>query len=421
MFYIKKEFINNNFIILLISRFISQLGDKIFLPAILWLAVSSEVGNSSKIGIISFVMVLPVLISFLIGVWVDRNKKKKIMIGTDAIRFLLCLLLFISQLTWNNFWIVVIVIFIIEVLGQFFNISSASVIPNIAKREEYLKANSHLAVVENITSLIGYAGGGFLIALLGINNLILFNAITFLLSGLLLLLIKINEENNVKESETELTSTKYVTFKREVIDGLSIVFKNKVVRTLLLAIFFINIATASLEMLITIWAHDVLNVSSAGYGILLTSILVGSLLGSILAQVKLISKIDAKITISISIICFGIFMGLVGVFPIYRISILLFVIVGTFFSLINIHFSTLIMKNIMKENLGKVFGIVQTSIRGGQPIGIALVTFILGLVKVKWIIIGIGIVIICNGAYLVLTFMTNNISNEVEAPKTINE
>lgn len=67
---------NRNAMLMIISRFISQLGDKFFIPAVFWLAVSAEGGSTTRLGIISVVMAIPPLLSAFIGVFIDKLDKK---------------------------------------------------------------------------------------------------------------------------------------------------------------------------------------------------------------------------------------------------------------------------------------------------------------------------------------------------------
>ncbi|WP_370695781.1 MFS transporter (plasmid) [Priestia megaterium] len=413
---LKEIFIDTNFFLLLSSRFVSQLGDKIFLPAVLWLAVESSSNGTTKVGILSFVIVLPTLLSLFIGVFVDRFNKKNTMILCDLLRFLFCLFLYFN----THFWFIVAVVFLIELIGQFFNISSTSSIPSIVSEKSYLKANSYLTGIENITSIVGYSLGGLLIGLLGIESLVLINSITFLVSSLLLLKLTNvplkNEEKIIKSYSS--SKEKLSVFRKELLQGSKIVFTNKMVTILLLTIFILNISTASLEMLITVWAHDILKLDSSGYGFLLTSILIGSLIGSFIVNLQVIKRLSPYFSISFAVIFFGVLLILLTLFKYYLFSLSVFLIIGIFFSIININFSLLIMKNTPEKNMGKVFGLIQTFTRGGHPIGITLVTGLLGVLSVIYVIIGVGIVVLIGGVFLMYS-LTINSKNQKETNITM--
>ncbi|RCW73104.1 MFS transporter [Saliterribacillus persicus] len=400
----EKLLINRNFSLLLFSRFISQIGDYLFLPAILWLAIDSEQGSNTWLGIISFVIIIPPFLGFLFGIIIDNKSKRKILINTDVIRFILCLILILNQATLSSFIMITIIIFIIESAGQMFNISSQSIIPNITSEEEYLKANSYLTITSNITAIIGFSLGGVFIAFFGFTLVILINAITFLISALLLVFLRtentVYNNNNDNNNGTAHRKMFLKAFSNTLIDGLKITFKNSFLSILLIVAFIINMFSVSLEMIITVWTHEIIQVGSQGFGILLSSILIGSLFGGWFVNFKIIKQFPVEYLVSLSTAFFGVSFILVSFFPNFSIDLILFFLAGIFLAINSINFTTIIMKNTDKQSMGKVFGIIQTIIRGGQPLGIALVTWLLGWIEVPYIILGIGIVIGLSGLAL---------------------
>jgi DHA3 family macrolide efflux protein-like MFS transporter len=398
--------VNSDFFLLLLSRFISQLGDKIFLPAILWFSVDSDHGSSTKIGIISLVMVLPVLFNIFTGVFVDRYDKKRMMLFSDFIRFFLCIALYINEVAFHFFWPVIVIVFVIELLGQFYNISSAAIIPSITSQDQYLKANSYLTMIENATSIIGFACSGVLIGLLGFQYIIFINGISFFMSGLCIWKMKYVKSNEVQVNQAKKE------FKKEFLEGVKVVIGNSIIRRLIITIFIVNLASASLEMLITMWAHDILRIGSEKYGIMLTAILVGSLIGSVVTNIKVIKKLNPETAISLAVVTFGFALSFITFFKSFILSLFVFSFVGISLSIASIHFSTLIMNNTEKDHLGKVFGMIQVLIRGGQPLGITIVTALLQFVPVNWMIFSIGAIVFIGGLYLVSTFRIPNINRE---------
>lgn len=392
---------NPNVMLLLVSRFISQLGDKFFLPAVLWLAISGEGGSTTRLGVISILMAIPPLSSVFIGVFIDKVDKKKLMVTCDWIRFVLCGMLVLNQLWYGEFWVLAFLIFWIEFAGQFFTIASGSIIPSIVKEDELIKTNSYFSASDNITSLLGYSLGGVLIAIVGMNVLIGVNAASFLLSGILLLFMRLTRSEQVETDKGEDDKKgKVRNYMQDLGVGLRLVFRNKIIANLLLTFMVLNIATASLEMLITIWAHDVLQLGSTGYGILLTSILVGSLVGSLSINLPFIKKVQPHVLISLSTLCLGIGLGAFAIFDLYSVSLATLFLIGALFSMVGISFSTLVMKHADPSNLGKVFGVIQTVLRGGQPLGVSLITTLLVVYNPQLIVTWIGVAVLLGGVYL---------------------
>lgn len=414
---IDKYFINKNIFLLLVSRFISQIGDYIFLPAILWLAIDSESGSRTWLGIISIVVLIPPFLGFLFGLIADNRSKRSIMVVSDLIRLCLCILLLCNQITIQSMLIIALIIFLIESLGQLFNISSQSFIPDIIPKEKYLKANSYFSVINNLTGIIGFAVGGILIAILDFQLIILLNALTFTVSALLIYLIDNKAVIALKTNEKEQIDKKN-RFIENLTESFNSVFKNKLLTSILLIACIVNMFSASIEMLITVWTHDSLNMNSDHFGILMATILMGALAGGWVANLKLFKKSSAVYIVALSTLLFGSVFLTISFLPFFYINVIQFFTAGIFLSINSIHFTTAIMNATDKSLMGQVFGIIQTFIRGGQPLGVAIVTWLITFVNVSFIFLGIGATIGLAGLTLFLISIKHfSTSKEIYQPE----
>ncbi len=393
----KRVMISQDYFLLLISRFISQLGDKMFIPAILWLSLTGEDGSSQRLGIVSVALVIAPLVSALVGVYVDRLPKKTVMIVSDLLRFLLCVMLFLNQWQGGYFWFLVVGVVLIEIIGQFFALSSASMLPSLVKKEELIKANSFFSTTDTLTSLIGYSLGGVLITLLGSSMLILLNGVSFALSGLLLV--------GLPKAIAAIDKQVRIGFFQEFASGLRFTFRSRLLLNLLMMGFILNTVTASLEMLVTIWSYDVLDVGATGYGLLNTLIMVGALVGGLSMNLSFMKQIGVAKLYSGMTVIFGSLFALMALFDTLWVSVCAFLMVGICFSVTGVSFSTLVMTHVGKSDLGKIFGLINTVSRGGQPLGISLVTALLLSYSVHSILFSIGAIIALGGVYLLLVLV----------------
>ncbi|GAY77924.1 transporter [Sporolactobacillus inulinus] len=400
---LKKTFINKNLGLLITSRFISILGDTIFYPAIFWIAASNSSKGINWVGVISFIIVLPPLLSFLSGAIIDHLSKKFVLIVSDSVRTALCFILLLSPLN-NLLIILVIFIFFIELCGQFFSVASAALIPQIVNKDEYVAANSHLQFTSTVVSLIGYALGGVLMVGFGIYVVILINCLSFLISALLLVFVKIPNTNRKSVKNNQPSEKNKVNIIKELAEGMKQLTGNRGLSVITVTSFIINTAFASIEVLITVWAHNTGKIGAAGYGFLLTSIMVGSLLGALVTRIPYFNSKAKEYIIAGAVCLEGIFLGL---FP-FTFSLIgsmssLF-LMGLFQMLGNVYFSTYLMEQVNDKNLGKVLGLINTLMRGGQPMGIAIITFLLGLIRVSWLVLIVGMITLLCGVSIVAFF-----------------
>ena len=134
------------------------------------------------------------LVGLLAGVWVDRLRRRPIMIGADLGRAALLGsvpgaavlgLLRIEQLY--------IVAFLAGVLTVFFEVAYHSHLPSLVRRDELVEANSKVTASASVAEVAGFGLGGALVQVLTAPIAVLVDAGSFLLSALSLAFIRAPE------------------------------------------------------------------------------------------------------------------------------------------------------------------------------------------------------------------------------------
>ncbi|HWI68880.1 MAG TPA: MFS transporter, partial [Nitrospiraceae bacterium] len=154
-----------NFGLLFSGQAISQIGDSMNKVALLWF-VYELTGSAFKMAVIGLLQTIPPLVfGPLIGVYLDRMKKKPVMIWVDLIRtglvILIPLLYAMEALTLE--WLYVLV-FAISIVSTVFGPALASAVPLLAPRAHLTAANALIQSTTNIGLLIGPAVCGVGIA-----------------------------------------------------------------------------------------------------------------------------------------------------------------------------------------------------------------------------------------------------------------
>jgi MFS transporter, DHA3 family, macrolide efflux protein len=160
-----------NFGLLFSGQVISQIGDSMNKVALLWF-VYELTGSAFKMTVIGLLQTIPPLVfGPLIGVYLDRMKKKPVMIWVDLIRaglvMLVPLLYAMELLTLERLYILV---FVTSVVSTVFGPALASAVPLLVPRARLTSANALIQGTNNIGLLIGPAIGGMSIALIGAPN-----------------------------------------------------------------------------------------------------------------------------------------------------------------------------------------------------------------------------------------------------------
>lgn len=214
---------NRNFMIFWSGQTLSSFGSQITLMALPLIASVTLNANPLEMGILRTVEFLPFLLFGLFaGVWVDYLPKRLLMVFMDisraAILLVIPFLFVIGSLNMLSLWIVA---FLTGICTTFYAICYQSFVPYILEKDELTDGNSKLELSRSVSESSGPGLAGMLVQLLSGAFAILVNAVSSIISGIMLLLLKVDEPKQVKNKK-ENTSVW-----RDIGEGLKIVFKNR--------------------------------------------------------------------------------------------------------------------------------------------------------------------------------------------------
>ena len=174
---------------------ISQFGDEITLLAIPLLAIEILGAGALEMGILGVVRFLPwIFFTLPAGVWVDRMRRRPILIGADVARAVLLAsipLAFVGGfLTLIQVYIVA---FIAGTLEVFFDVAYQSYLPSLVERDELVEGNSKLELSRAGSQVAGPTAAGFLIQAISAPFAIAFDAVSYLGAALFVGLIRREE------------------------------------------------------------------------------------------------------------------------------------------------------------------------------------------------------------------------------------
>jgi MFS family permease len=186
------------FALLWTAGFISQVGDWLLILS-LPLYVYQQTGSSVATGATFAAGLLPrIVIGSLAGVLVDRWDRKRTMVVADVLRAgLLPLLLLVQSPDW--LWLVYVVAFGESTLALFFKPANGAVCPQVIAAdaapeqvsERLVAGNALFAQRGAVVRLVGPLLGGALLGLLGLPALVLLDCASFILSGVLIMLVRV--------------------------------------------------------------------------------------------------------------------------------------------------------------------------------------------------------------------------------------
>ena len=267
-----------SFGLLFSGQAVSQIGDSMNKVALLWF-VYELTGSAFKMTVIGLLQTIPPLVfGPLIGVYLDRMKKKPVMIWVDFIRaglvVLIPLLYAMEALTLERLYVLV---FATSIVSTVFGPALASAVPLLVPRARLTAANALIQSTTNIGLLIGPAVSGVGIAMIGAHNVLYLDAATFLVSALCLLPIRVDE---TRQSSARVANRAPIF--EDLLVGFRFVFVQH--RTVLLLMFtaaLYSLGASAFVFLLPVFATQLLDASPVELGWLWSSLGIGMLAASV--------------------------------------------------------------------------------------------------------------------------------------------
>src|SRR5271165_1025584 len=176
---------NANFRRLWLAQIVSENGDWFYTLAIYSLLLDLT-GKASSVALALVLQVLPhTLLGPLAGMVNDRFSRRKVMIATDLLRMVIvaCMLLVRSP---RSVWVIYPLLFLETVMVAFFEPARTAVIPSIVAEGDVIVANTLSSATWSFDLAIGSVLGGVVAAWLGRDAVFVLNALSFVVSALLI-------------------------------------------------------------------------------------------------------------------------------------------------------------------------------------------------------------------------------------------
>lgn len=139
-----------------------------------------EVSLLAAVGVgVSAVVAIP------LGLWVERHRKRHVMIGMDCVRFVvLASVPSAYALGWLRFGQLLVVAVVVGAADICFRSASGTCLKSLVAREQLLTANARFESTSWTATMIGPPLGGALIGMFGPVTTVIADAISYLLSAL---------------------------------------------------------------------------------------------------------------------------------------------------------------------------------------------------------------------------------------------
>jgi len=257
---------------------VSQFGARVGQVATPLLAVTVLAASPLQVGLLSAAQTAGLLVFGLpAGAWVDRMRRRPLMITTDLVRA--ALLMTIPVAGWFgllSLWQLGIVVLLVGVASVFFDVAYLSYLPSLIGREHLLEGNSRLQAGQSVAVVAGPAAGGLLAGLIGAANTLLATGLGFLASAVALWRIHGGEAAPERAARPDLRA--------EVAEGLRLVFGHPILRAIALCTATANLFMAMVLALNVLFLARVVGLPAAAIGVLLATLGLGGVLGALVSN-----------------------------------------------------------------------------------------------------------------------------------------
>lgn len=355
---------NRDFLLLWSGQGVSQIGAKVLQIGLVWWAMEQGGSLAAVSGALVATSIPFVVVGLFAGVLADKLDRRALMVACEGGNGLLVLAL--AYLAWTSqltLPLLMVGTALVSTLAAVFSPAAMAAIPDLVDEPDLIRANSLQEMTAQGALVFGPAIGGALLAMLGTPAAFLATAVTYGLSSLCMLAIRLHRRPAAAlESGAEKPSAW-----TELVGGFAVLKEQPAIATLLALFAVANFLLVPVTVFLPYYAKDVFAVGAGGLGILEGSIGVGMILGAIaLMRVGAVRK--RRLAIQSGLAVPGLALLVMGTWVSYPLFIGALVVLGIALSVMNVVSMTYFQENVPPERLGRFMGLLMTLIMALMPL-----------------------------------------------------
>jgi MFS family permease len=280
-----------DFLRLWAAQAISAFGSRITRTALPIIATTTLGEPAMMLGVLAAMQLAPgAVLAMLAGGFVDRGRKRRILVAADLIRAGLVASLTLAWLFGSLTMIQVVIVGAgVGAASALFQITDVAYLPALIGRRRLVEGNAKLETTEAVAEITGPASAGALISALGAPLVLVLDAVSYLWSAFMLGRIRASEPPPRAPPAPPATRDpspveRAVPTGEDFRIGMRAVFGHPLVRPIVLCLMVWSIAGGFFLALYTPFCLRELGLSEATFGVIIAMGGLGSLAGAVLAR-----------------------------------------------------------------------------------------------------------------------------------------
>ncbi|GIG66301.1 MFS transporter [Phytomonospora endophytica] len=340
---------------------VSIVGDQVWYVALSWAAV--QLASPAAAGVVLAVSAIPRLALMLFGgVFVDRFGPRKLMIGSDAVRAAIVLCAAGVALWSPSIALLVVVSLVFGAADAIFMPAAGAMQPRLLSKEQYSSGAALRELTSRAALTLGAPLGGVLVAVGGLPLAALVDAVTFILSAVMLWTVR------PRPAEGETAPAKKTT--TALRDGLAYLRRNRLVGGLVLTSLLLNLGFVGPMNVGLALVSDERGWGSRGIGLLLAGFGIGAA-ASALVLLKVKPKGRLGYLLAAGAVIEGVCMAGLGFAGSLTLGVIATFTAGIVAGLLGVTTSSLVQTNTDDAYRGRVSSVSMFANLGVTPLAIA--------------------------------------------------
>ncbi len=270
---------NQDFLKFWAGQTISVFGSAITALALPLTAVSTLNVTAAQMGLLNAAETLPfLLVGLFAGVWIDRSRRRPIMLAADLGRALLLGLIPLAMaFHFLRVELLYGIAFLVGIMSVFFDVSYQAFVPALVSRNRLVEGNSKLEVSFSAAAIAGPGLAGALIQLLTAPFAIAFDAVSFVVSAISLAWIRTPEPAPaVREGGRNM--------RKEIAEGLHVIFGNRLLWSIAGSTGTSNFFSSMWGAMYVLYMTRILGLTPALIGLVFAAGAPGALVGALVSD-----------------------------------------------------------------------------------------------------------------------------------------